>query len=53
MKVGICGCGFVGNAILQFLLKQNNIQTYVYDKFKNKEHFTFEPYQEKSDNKNK
>ena len=35
MKVGICGCGFVGNAILQFLIKQNNIQTYVYDKFKN------------------
>jgi nucleotide sugar dehydrogenase len=34
MKVGICGCGFVGNAILQFFVKQDNIQTYVYDKFK-------------------
>ena len=33
-----------------------NYQTFkntIYDKFKNKEHFTFEPYQEKSDNKNK
>ena len=36
MKIGICGCGFVGNAILQFLLKQQaNIQLNVYDKYKN------------------
>jgi UDPglucose 6-dehydrogenase len=35
-KVGICGCGFVGNAIQQFLLNlQDDIQLSVYDKYKN------------------
>jgi|694.fasta_scaffold86738_4 UDP-glucose 6-dehydrogenase len=36
MKIGICGCGFVGNAIYQFLLnqKQIEIQINVYDKYK-------------------
>ena len=37
MKIGICGCGFVGDAILQFLLtqQQSDIQLNVYDKYKN------------------
>lgn len=35
MKIGICGCGVVGNAMLKFFLKNNDIQTYVYDKYKN------------------
>jgi len=35
MKVGICGCGFVGNAILQFLLNQYGVELAVYDKYKN------------------
>ena len=36
IKVGICGCGFVGNAIQQFLLNlQDDIQLSVYDKYKN------------------
>ena len=34
-KVGICGCGFVGNAILQFLFNQYGISISVYDKYKN------------------
>uniref|UniRef100_A0A6C0HGB4 UDP-glucose/GDP-mannose dehydrogenase dimerisation domain-containing protein n=1 Tax=viral metagenome TaxID=1070528 RepID=A0A6C0HGB4_9ZZZZ len=35
IQVGICGCGFVGNAILQFLLTQFGITLRVYDKYKN------------------
>ena len=35
MILGICGCGFVGNAILQYLLKQPDIKVNVYDKYKN------------------
>lgn len=34
IKVGICGCGFVGNAILQFLLNQYGVAIRVYDKYK-------------------
>jgi len=35
MKIGICGCGFVGNAILQFLKNKKEIDVKVYDKYKN------------------
>jgi len=36
MKIGICGCGFVGNAIYQFLLNQKKLDLHinVYDKYK-------------------
>lgn len=34
MKIGICGCGFVGTAILQFLLNSKQTQVNVYDKYK-------------------
>ena len=34
MKVGICGCGFVGNAIQQFLVNLKDIELHVYDKYK-------------------
>ena len=35
MKVGICGLGFVGNAIRSFMLKDPHVQTViVYDKYK-------------------
>jgi UDP-glucose 6-dehydrogenase len=39
IKVGICGCGFVGNAILQFLLNQYGISLRVYDKYKSLNQF--------------
>jgi UDPglucose 6-dehydrogenase len=34
MKIGICGFGFVGNAINSFFVNAN-ISTYIYDKYKN------------------
>ena len=37
-KVGICGVGFVGNAILQFLMNKKDIDVTVYDKHKSSEH---------------
>lgn len=46
MKIGICGVGFVGNAIMQCLAKyENNLSTIVYhivayDKYKNLNTFT-------------
>lgn len=40
-KVGICGIGFVGNAIMQHLTKCDNIYLVTYDKYK--EINTFEP----------
>jgi len=40
-KVGICGVGFVGNAIMQHFSKINNIELVTYDKYK--EVNTFEP----------
>ena len=33
-KVGICGVGFVGNAILQFLTNKKDIEVTAYDKYK-------------------
>lgn len=33
-KVGICGVGFVGNAILQFLKKATELEVVAYDKYK-------------------
>jgi nucleotide sugar dehydrogenase len=33
-KVGICGIGFVGNAILEFLTKVSGIEVMAYDKYK-------------------
>ena len=37
-KVGICGVGFVGNAILQFLTNKKEIDIVAYDKYKHSEH---------------
>ena len=44
MKIGICGCGFVGNAIYQFLLKQKQTDLHinVYDKYKSEYLNTFD-----------
>ena len=37
-KVGICGVGFVGNAVLQFLTNKKEIDIVAYDKYKHSEY---------------